>query len=200
MSSALEKVVLSWEDKDPSSHQWWLARAQEPAGRKRDFFIAEDKIAGYLIGLVRYPPAVNYKVIAATPLTTSPVSSSGTAEVKAAVAGWIASGQRENIWLWRIARLSKMIWNQLPIIAAGFFLGTLIGFLVSFVAESSGLMGWPMMVVGGLIGAGSGPVLKFILDCCPESKVNGPWTRLIVITLSAIFGSVIAAGILFNLF
>ncbi len=198
MSTTSDAISLIWEDEKPGSPQWWLARAHESVDEKRDFFIAEDNLAGYLLGVVRHPPASRYKVVAAIPLLSEAARSDAIAGVKSAVASWLISGTRKHIWRWRIARWSKLLWTHFPIAAAGFCVGAALGFLVAFIAVSSGLIGWPMMVAGVVIGAGAGPALKFLVDRRPKHAVAGPWTRFAIITLAAASGAALAAGGVFT--
>ncbi len=198
MSSTSGEVSLIWEDEEPGSPQWWLARAHESVDEKRDFFIAEDNMAGYLLGVVRRPPASRYKVIAAVPLLNTAARPDAISGVKTAVARWLMSGPRENIWRWRFARWSKLIWTHIPIAAAGFSVGAVLGFLVAFIAVSSGLVGWPMIIAGITIGAMAGPVLKFFVDRRPKHSAAGPWTRFTIITLAAASGAALAASGVFT--
>lgn len=200
MSATSDDATLHWEDEEPGSPQWWISRAHEPVHEKRDFFIAEDNMAGYLLGVVRRPPASRYKVVAAIPIVNAAARPAAIAGVKTAVARWLISGPRENIWRWRIARWSKLIWAHFPIAAAGFGVGAALGFLVAFIAASSGLIGWPMMIAGVVISAGSGPVLKFLVDKRPKHTVSGPWVRFIVVTLAAAAGAALTAGGAFTQF
>ena len=200
MSAPSDNVFLIWEDEEPGSEQWWLARAHEGAGKKREIFIAEDDLAGYLVGVMRRPPATRYKVIAAVPLADTGDRARAIADAKTAVANWLASGPRDNIWRWRLARWSKLAWSQFPITLAGFAVGSALGLVVAFFAVSSGLVGWPMLAAGLVIGAGSGPALKFLVDRRPKNAATGPWARFTIITLAAVIGASLTAGGVFTLF
>ena len=57
-----------------------------------------------------------------------------------------------------------------------------------------------MMIAGIAIGAGSGPVLKFLVDSRPKHAAAGPWTRFIVITLAAASGAALTASGVFTQF
>ncbi len=200
MSTVPDDIFLIWEDEEPGGRQWWLARAHDVAGEEKEFFIAEDDLAGYLVGVVRCPPAARYRVIAAVPLPDPAARSIVIADIKTAAANWLASGLRGNLWRWRLTRWSKLAWSHFPTALAGFSVGGALGLLVAFFAVSSGLVGWPMLAAGLVIGAGSGPALKFLVDRRPKNAVAGPWTHFAIIALGAVMGAVLTAGGVFALF
>lgn len=199
MSAPSDEPFLIWEDEEPDSQQWWLARAHESEGEARELFVALDEVAGYLIGVVRRPPSTRYKVIAAIPLAENTDTFDSISNAKGAVAGWLASGSRVNVWHWRSARWSKFTLAHLPILVAGFIVGGVLGLLVAIFGVSSGLLGWPMLAAGLVIGVGAGPVLKFLVDRHPENAISGPWVRFMVISLAAISGAALVAGSVFAL-
>ncbi len=197
---ASDQSFLIWEDEEPGSEQWWLARAHESDNASRDFFIAEDDLTGYLVGIVRRDNSSSYKVISATPISSGQDTLSFVSSAKAAVTLWVSTGEREHVWRWRLARWLKLTWLQTPIAFAGFVVGGLLGLIFGFFAVSSGIVGWPMLAAGLAIGAGAGPALKFLVDRRPKQPVVGPWVRFVVVTLSASAGAAVSAGGVFALF
>ena len=200
MPTTRDDVFLIWEDEEPGSQQWWLARAHEPDGEQREIFIAQDDLVGYLIGVVRRPPATRYKVVAAVTLVDATEPSNAISDAKAAVSDWLARGSKGDVWRWRFARWSKLVSAHFPIALAGFGVGGLLGLLVAFFGVSSGLVGWPILLAGLVIGAGSGPVLQFLVDRRPKNATTGPWPRFVVVTLAAVLGAASTAGGVFVLF
>jgi hypothetical protein len=200
MPTTSEDTFLIWEDEEPGGQQWWLARARESAGEKRDLFIAEDGLAGYLLGVVRRPSATSYKVVVAINMVGVAEKSVAVSDVKAVVADWLISGSKINVWQWRFTRWSKFALAHLLITMAGLSIGGALGLLVAFFGVSSGLVGWPMLAVGLVIGAGAGPALKFLVNRRSKSSISGPWVRFAIITLAAISGAVLTAGGVFALF
>jgi len=200
MPTISEDIFLIWEDEEPSGQQWWLSRAHEAEGEKRELFIAEDGLSGYLLGVVRRPPATRYKVIVAISMVGVAEKSDAVSDVKVAVADWLMSGSRGNVWRWRFTRWSKFTLAHFPITMAGLAIGGVFGLLVAFFGVSSGLVGWPMLAAGLVIGAGAGPALKFLVDRRPKNAVSGPWVRFAIITFAAVSGAVLTAGGVFALF
>ena len=200
MPNSSDDAFLIWEDEEPGGQQWWLARAHESGGEEREFFVAEDELAGYLIGVVRRPPAKGYKVIVAVSQAETTKRADAISGVKEAVYNWLTSGARVNVWRWRFARWSRFASAHLPITLAGFAVGAILGLLVAVFGVSSGLVGWPMLAAGLMIGAGAGPVLKFLVDRHVEKAVSGPWVRFTIISLAAITGAALMAGGVFMLF
>ncbi|MEQ9449714.1 MAG: hypothetical protein RLN70_12555 [Rhodospirillaceae bacterium] len=195
---------MIWEDEEPGSARWWLARAHDASEKRRDFFIVEDDLAGFLVGVMRLAPSSRYRVVAAVLSEEHEDKSHALLAAKSAVTSWLASpkasGARRNVWRWRRARWSKLIWKHLPIAFAGFAVGAVLGLLVGVFAVTSGLVGWPMLVAGLIIGAGAGPALRYLVDRHPRHAPAGPWTRLAVITAAALIGAALSAGGVFALF
>ena len=191
---------MIWEDEGPESHQWWVSRAHEPDGQCREVYIAEDSLTGHLIGVARRPRTSRYSVFAAVLSKDASRNVDAIHDVKAFASEWLTSGSQKNVWHWRISRWSKLLSAHFPIAFAGFGVGGVLGLLVAFFGVSSGLVGWPMLAAGLLIGAGAGPVLKFLVDRRPHKTVTGPWVRFTVITLAAVMGAATMAGGFFALF
>ncbi len=200
MSNKSNEPFLIWEDEGPGSQQWWLSRAHEPDGQCRELYIAEDSLTGHFIGVARRPQTSRYKVFAAIVSTGLSENVDALQEIKTLASEWINSGSKTNVWQWRFSRWSKFLFAHLPIAFAGFGVGGALGLLVAFFGVSSGLVGWPMLVAGLIIGAGAGPVLKFLVDRRPHRTITGPWVRFTVITFAAVVGAATMAGGFFALF
>jgi hypothetical protein len=104
-----------------------------------------------------------------------------------------------SVLLWRLGRFGRLILNQAPLGLAAFALGGLLGLAVGLFAVSTALVGWPMLAAGLVIGAASGPLIKFLIDR-RFSSVLGPWGRFMVATLSAAAGALVTAGGLLTLY
>lgn len=208
---------LIWEDVEADSHAnphapWWLSRAHEQtAGGERDFFIAEDDITGYVVGvfLPRTSGAHggNYRVITATPLGDAVNLLDAIATVKEQIAAWLAgpedSAARARVARWRRRRSWVIARTNLPLALGAFIIGGLLGFAVAMFAVSSGLIGWPMILAGVFIGASAGSFLKLIADKKPTGAspaLAGSWGRFAVVTASAMIGAGLVSGAVLTLF
>lgn len=208
---------LIWEDVDAdgraSAHApWWLARAHEqsPEG-SRDFFVAEDDVSGYVVGVVLPrtpdPHGGQYRVISATPAGDAVDLGDAVATVKEQVATWLVGPEDPgvNAWVgrWRRRRSWVIARANTPLALGAFVIGGLLGFAVAMFAVSSGLIGWPMVLAGVFIGASAGSFLKLIADKKPTSAspaLAGSWGRFAVVTVSAMIGAGIVSGTVLTLF
>jgi hypothetical protein len=205
--------ALIWEDTDPAAvsgaDRWWLAHSHdEGESGIRDFFIAEDDVSGFLVGIVRSRASGAYRVIAATLLSDAAYKADAVTTIKDQIAGWLFA-PREVATLgfvrrWRRRRFWVITRSNLPLAAGAFIVGGLLGLVITLFAISSGLAGWPMLVAGFLVGASAGPLLKFIADRKPKSGTSvalaGSWGRFAVVTIAAIAGAGLAAGSVLTMF
>ena len=203
--------ILTWEDADPHSdgERWWLAYAHdEGEAGVRDFFVAEDDISGYLVGIVRLRANGLYRVVAAALLSDAVHRADAVVTIKDQIAGWLVS-PRETTTLgfvrrWRRRRFWVIVRANVPLAIGAGLVGGVLGVIVALFALSSGLVGWPMLVAGLLIGAGAGTVLKFIADRKPapgaSAVLAGSWARFAVVTIAAVAGAGLAAGSVLTLF
>lgn len=199
---------LIWEEAEPDDapggDRWWLARAHdEIAGGMRDFFIAEDDISGYLLGVVRPRRSGGFKVIAAIALSEVVHMSDGVALVKDQVTGWLVTPKepatRSQVRRWRRRRNWVIARDNFPLAFFGFLVGAALGLVIALFAVSSGLVGWPMLASGILLGAGGGWLLKRLADLRPHA-LPGSWGRFAVVMIAAMLGTAISAGSVFTLF
>jgi hypothetical protein len=206
--SLRDNPFLIWEEAEPDADaggdRWWLARAHDELdGGVRDFFIAEDDISGYLLGVVRPRRSGSFNVIAATPLSEAVHVSDALTVVKDQVAGWLVepreSSTRSWVRRWRRRRSWVITRDNFPLAFSGFLVGAVMGLVISLFAVSSGLVGWPMLVSGIFIGAGAGWLLKRLADLRPKA-LPGSWGRFGVVMAAAIFGTALSAGSIFTLF
>jgi xanthosine utilization system XapX-like protein len=189
---------LIWEDELPGADRWWLARAREngPQGRT-DYFIAEDDVTDSIVAVALRPKARAYHVIAAVPIDDGDAAGA-VASAKSMVAQWCAAPHdTPGVWGWRIQRMAKIAWRNLPIAMGGLGAGALLGTAVALFAISSGVVGWPMAVMGMLIGASAGPAIKLIVD---RRHSTGAWARFAVVTCAAMIGAALSAGGMLTLF
>jgi hypothetical protein len=206
--SLQEDSFLIWEEAEPDntagSDRWWLARAHdEVGGGIRDFFIAEDDISGYMLGVVRPRLSGKFNVIAATPLSEAVHIGDAVGFIKEQVAAWLAAPRdaavRGQVRRWRRHRSWVIARDNLPLALSGLLVGALLGIVVALFSVSSGLVGWPMLITGVLIGAGAGWLLKRLADLRPHA-LPGSWGRFVLVTAAAITGTALSAGSIFTLF
>ncbi len=192
------KADLIWEDELAESQSWWLSRAR--AGDLQ-LFIAVDPMTSSLLCLARNSIKPDrYDVLVVVRQRFDMTATLGAA--KEAVAIKVANPLAEVGWPimgWRAVRAGHVVLNQGPLILVSLLLGALLGLAVALYAVSTQLVGWPMLGAGIVIGAASGPPLKFLVDRRFKS-VLGPWGRFWVATVSAAIGAVFTAGGLLTLF
>jgi hypothetical protein len=202
----INSAFLIWEDEDPGSDRWWITRAREAsAAGRRDFFIAEDDLTNVLVCVMLPERARRYHIITVIFLGEFAARSDALSAAKTAVVDWLDAPHdpvtRQIVQRWRLLRLSKTIWRNLPLALAGFAIGGALGLMVAVFAVSSGLVGWPMLLAGLVIGAGAGPALKYLIDRrSAAATVSGPWGRFALVTIAAIMGAAVLAGGVFTLF
>lgn len=213
VSPSVPPALLVWEDADPQLHpageRWWLARAHDATeDGVRDFIIAEDDITGYLVGLVRPRDITTFKVIAATQLSDAVHYADAIIDIKDQVAGWLItprySATLRFVRRWRWRRFWVIALANLPLAMAAFFIGGVLGIVITLVGVSSALVGWPMPVAGLLIGAGAGWALKFIADrkssAGASAALAGSWGRFAVVSVAAVVGAGLGSGAAMTLF
>jgi hypothetical protein len=191
---------LIWEDEPVESQAWWLTRSRSG---DLQVFIAPDPITGSLLGLCRTGARPqNYDVVMALVEQPYPSRPEALIAAKHAMAIKISDPLAEvgrPLMVWRLSRALKFALNQVPLAAVALLIGALLGLAVALFAISTSLVGWPMLVAGILIGAASGPLLKFLVERRFKSLL-GPWGRFWVATLAAALGAFAAAGGLLTLF
>jgi hypothetical protein len=186
---------LIWEDEPPESRSWWLSRTHFGDVQ---VFIAPDPLTRSLLCLRR----AGGKADAYDVMVVVDQGAEALATLKQAVAVKLTDPAAEvgrRIWSWRLHRAAKLALNQTPLAAAAVLVGALLGLAVALFAVSTSMVGWPMLAAGILIGAASGPLLKFLVDRRFKSLL-GPWGRFWVATLAAAFGAFATAGGLLTLF
>ncbi|MSO73214.1 MAG: hypothetical protein EXQ84_06340 [Rhodospirillaceae bacterium] len=204
-ASTFGSTFLIWEDEGPTSERWWISGARETvAGDRRDFFIAEDDVTEVLVCVMLPQHARRYHILSIVNLADHLSQDRALAAAKAVVAACIEAPNdpvtRQLVQRWRLRRFTTNVWRNLPLALGGFALGGVLGFLVAMFAVSSALVGWPMMAVGLMIGAGAGPVLKYVVDRNAAKAALGPWGRFATATIAAMLGAAVFAGGVFTLF
>ena len=194
---------LIWEDEDAGSERWWLSRAREVTAEGRsDYFIAEDDVTGTLVGVALPPEARRYRVVTVVPLTEA--RGEALAAAKTGILSWrlapMDPARRRAIRRWRLVRAVRVVARYLPLVFAGLAIGGLLGFAVALFAVSSGTIGWPMTVVGLILGASAGPVLKVLVDLKFKGIAAGPWTRFAVATGATAAGAAASVISMLTLF
>jgi hypothetical protein len=191
---------LIWEDEPVGSQAWWLSRSR--SGDLQLFLVA-DPLTSSLLCLTRSGVRPNdYDMLLVMPDTDVLHQGNPVELTKIAVAKKIVHPNHQigrGVFRWRLQRVAKLILNQVPLAMASFVIGAALGLAVGLFAVSTEMVGWPMLAIGIVLGAASGPVLKFIIDRRFKSLL-GPWGRFWVATGAATAGAVIAAGGLLALF
>ena len=206
MTALTNNAFLIWEDEDANSEHWWLSRSRESgAAGRRDFFIAEDDVTNVLVCVLLPHGARRYHVLSIVSLDEHVNVGEALAVAKNAVVEWLNAPHepmmRQVVQRWRLRRALTTIWRNVPLALAGFAVGGVLGLLVAIFAVTSNLIGWPMLVVGVVLGAAAGPLLKFLVDRrSAAATVSGPWRRFTMVTIAAIFGAATFAGAVFTLF
>jgi hypothetical protein len=200
-SKAIPDVAdLIWEDEPSESQAWWLARTRS---KDLQIFIVADPLTASLLCLGRTaakPNAYDVLVVISEPQYADRAAAMRAA--KYAVAMKISHPHADvgrSVMAWRLSRALKFTLNQAPLAAVALLLGALLGLAVALFAISTSMVGWPMLAAGIIIGAASGPLLKFLVDRRFKSLL-GPWGRFWVATLAAALGAFATAGGLLTLF
>lgn len=199
--SALPAIAdLIWEDEPAGSGAWWLSRARSG---DLQVFIAADALTASLLALARRGArAGDYDVLVVVAEAAHADRPAALAAVKRALAEKLAHPLAEvgrPVVAWRLERAARLALNQAPLALAALLLGALLGLAVALFAVSTALVGWPMLAAGIVIGAASGPLLKFLVDRRFKSQL-GPWGRFWVATISAAAGALLTAGGVLTLF
>ncbi|MSO72940.1 MAG: hypothetical protein EXQ84_04945 [Rhodospirillaceae bacterium] len=206
--------ILVWEDARPddsSPRPWWLVRATD-AGAARDFFVVEDDVSGYLVGVVRRRPGRKFEMIAAALLGSTEQISGGRADGIAILKDLVADWQRaphkaalgQGVRRWRRRRTWAIARSNFPMASGAFAIGGLLGFAIGMFAVSSGAVGLPFIGVGLMIGAVAGTLLKLIAERKPPpaaaGALAGSWERFIVVSFAALLGAAMGSGVVLALF
>ncbi len=214
LNSLVSHSTLVWEDARPdgnSPRPWWLVRATDVAAA-RDFFIVEDDVSGYLVGVVRPRPGKKFEMIAAAFLgSAEQVSGSradGIAMLKGLVADWQTAPHNaalgQGVRRWRRRRSWIIARANFPLATGAFVIGGLLGFAIGMFAVSSGAVGVPFVSVALLIGAVAGTLLKLIADRKPSpvaaGALAGSWERFMVVSFAALIGAAMGSGVVLALF
>lgn len=200
-SKAIPDIAdLIWEDGPSEANTWWLSRTRTGG---LQLFVAADSLTSCLLCLARSGSRPNdYDILVVISEREHSDRTASLAAAKHAVAVKIANPLTDlgrSSFGWRLERFARIALNQLPLALAAISLGALLGLAVALFAVSTQLVGWPMLVAGILIGAASGPLLKFLIDRRFKSLL-GPWGRFWVATLGASLGALVAAGGLLSLY
>ncbi len=187
-----QSVTLIWEDDTSATPAWWNSRA---GFGDRQFFIARDPVTADLLGIVRTPIAP-YTVIAVSRDGEGAAVALKLRVAEFAVAELIPG---PDVRGWKTRRALKRIVGFAPLALLATLTGALIGAAVALFAISTGLLGWPMAVVGVVFGAGTGPVLKALVER-KRGPDDGAWPRFLAATVFAALGAALAAGGLLVLF
>lgn len=201
------EIHVQWEDPPLGAGRWWLARARVSYdGIVRDLFIAQDDMTDSIVGLLRFPPQARYSVLAAVFLEAFESRAAASDALKSDLAmvalraGAPETGRvRKDLLRWRLMRAGAIGRRNLPFLLLGLVAGVLLGLAVSAFAVSTGFVGWPMVAVGVVLGAATGPLLKLLVDHFRFGAAAGPWGRFAIIMLGAAIGaSATAATALFH--
>jgi hypothetical protein len=195
LSALDENHALDWEDSDPASGRWWIARARDVTeGAARDFFVAEDDMTDALLGLLRIPPQSHYTVLSAAFLDRFESRAAAAAAVKRDIANVLSHGDKAEgvagaLRTWRFIRIATIVRKNFPFVLLGLAAGALLGLAVALFAVWTGFVGWPIVAAGIALGAATGFLMKLAVEAYRAKAVAGPWGRFAIIMLSAIAGA-----------
>ena len=187
-----QSVTLIWEDDTSATPAWWSSRA---GYGDRQFFIARDPVTADLLGIIRTPSAP-YTVIAVNRCVDGAVTA---LKLRVAELAGTELVPGPDVRGWRARRAIKRAVGFVPLALLATLTGAMIGAAVALFAISTGLLGWPMAVVGVVFGAGTGLVLKALVER-RRGPDDGAWPRFLAATVFAALGAAVAAGGLLVLF
>lgn len=189
---------LIWEESDGES--WWLARSHDTDAV---YVIALDSITGHVLVLRQSSKDTDFKVIAAVQTDAQSDISVRIAEAKRHAVKWLGNPNeptiRASVRGWRVRRWSKIAIREVPLALAALLIGALLAFVVAAFFVVTSVAGWVMVVVGTLMGAAAGWLLKWLTDRKLKSLL-GPLGRFLTLAGGATLGALVTTSTFFVLF
>jgi hypothetical protein len=191
-------AYLIWEEAEKTT--WWLARGHDGTAT---FVIAPDLLTGHMLVLMQTTEDSAFKVIAAVSKRQAADRATALAEAKRMAVRWLSNNDdqtvKASVRAWRTQRWSFIAVREVPLAALALAVGGFLAFVIASFFILTGLTGWVMIVVGVLMGALAGWILKWLADL-KFASVLGPAGRFYSVTGSAVIGSVGTMVVFFVLF
>jgi hypothetical protein len=196
--SETSPAYFIWEDAEEDT--WWLSRRHDESAA---FVIAPDSVTNHVL-VLRQPSGSNrFKVIAAIQMGQESSVGTAVAEAKRTAVKWIgvpnSAPIKSGVRAWRAQRWSKIALREVPLALVSSFIGCVLAFFVAAFFIMTDVSGWPMVVVGTLLGFSSGWLLKWAADR-NFSSLMGPIGRFVTVTGGATAGAFLTVSVFFILF
>lgn len=198
VGSETSPAYLIWEDAEKDA--WWLSRSHDESAA---FVIAPDSVTNHVLVLHQPSDSNRFKVIAAIQMGQDSSIETAVAEAKRTAVKWKGVPNsppiKSSIRAWRAQRWSKIIIREVPLALISSFIGCVLAFLVAAFFIVTDVSGWPMIVVGTLLGFSSGWLLKWAADR-KFTSLMGPIGRFVTVTGGATIGAFLTVSVFFILF
>ncbi|MBT4740777.1 MAG: hypothetical protein HOH20_14330 [Rhodospirillaceae bacterium] len=196
--SETSSTYLIWEDAE--NETWWLSRSHDDEAA---YIIAPDSITKHLLVLRQPTGSRRFKVIATVHSNQANGLSGAIAEAKRDAIKWIGDPKfapiKSSVRAWRAQRWTKIALREVPLALISSLIGCVLAFFVAAFFIMTEVTGWPMVLVGTLLGLSSGWLLKWAADR-KFTSLMGPFGRFVTVTGSATLGAFLTVSVFFVLF
>jgi len=191
-------AYLIWEDADKET--WWLSRCHADGGL---YIVAPDSVTDHVLVLHQPEGKTSFKVIAAIRTGKVNTRSVAIAEAKRRAVRWLgdplSAEIKSGVRTWCAQRWSTIALRELPLALVSVLIGSILAFIVAAFFIVTEIAGWPMVLIGTLLGLSSGWLLKWAADR-KFSSFMGPMSRFWTVTGSATLGAFLTVLLFFILF
>lgn len=191
-------AYLIWEDADKET--WWLSRSHDDGGA---YIVAPDSVTEHVLVLHQAEGKKRFRVIAAIRAGKVNSPSAAIAEAKRITVRWLGDSQapeiKSSVRTWRAQRWSKIALREVPLALISVAIGSILAFIVAAFFITTEIAGWPMVLIGTLLGLSSGWLLKWAADR-KFASLMGPLGRFATVTGSATLGAFLTVTLFFILF
>lgn len=191
-------AYLIWEDADKET--WWLSRSHDDSGAH---VIAPDSVTKHVLVLHQRGGKGRFRVVAAVRVGSVSTLTAAVAEAKRLTVRWIGDPHfpetKAGVRAWRAQRWTKIAVREVPLALVSLAIGGMLAFIVAAFFITTDIAGWPMIVVGTLLGLSSGWLLKWAADR-KFTSLMGPLGRFFTVTGSATIGAFLTVSVFFVLF
>ena len=187
-----------WEDADKET--WWLSRCHDDGGL---YIVAPDSVTDHVLVLHQPEGKKRFKVIAAIRTGKVNTRTVAIAEAKRRALRWLddplSAEVKSGVRAWYSQRWSTIALRELPLALVSVLIGSILAFIVAAFFIVTEIAGWPMVLIGTLLGLSSGWLLKWAADR-KFSSFMGPMSRFWTVTGSATLGAFLTVLLFFILF
>lgn len=191
-------AYLIWEDADKET--WWLSRSHDDGGA---YIVAPDSVTEHVLVLHQPEGKTRFKVIAAIRTGKVNTRSVAIAEAKRITVRWLgdplSAEIKSSVRSWRAQRWSMIALREVPLALVSVAIGSILAFIVAAFFITTEIAGWPMVLIGTLLGLSSGWLLKWAADR-KFASLMGPLGRFATVTGSATLGAFLTVSLFFILF